>query len=254
MDSRKTTILDMLVEELPVSVRDLARRFEVSEMTIRRDLDELQRQGFLVRTHGGAVSTARLRFLQAGMPSARVSPEKTAIARTTAGLLGTGQTVMIDTGTTSLEVARHIGRDSGLTVVTTSLCVAQELYSSPVSVLLLGGFLRKEFPSVYGPLTEKTLGDLRVDAVVMGCDGADSASGFYTDDLHISSLEQVMISIADRVIVVTESVKFGRRAFARYATLEQVDTLVTDSGLSDQDRAALKEHGVGVVIADCASV
>ena len=249
MDTRKTTIIEMLKNGQTVHVRDLAERFGVSGMTIRRDFDELQERGLLVRTHGGAVSTGRLRFMQSAMPDFEVSREKMAIGKLAASLVKPGQTIMVDTGTTALEVARNLRQDSSITVVTTSLSVAQDLYRSDINILLLGGFLRKEFPSVYGPLTEKILDDIQVDVLFIGCDGAHSSDGFYSNDLHISSFEQAMMRIADRVVVVAESIKFGRRAFARYATAQEVGVLVTDSHILPEDRTNLEEHGVVVMTA-----
>jgi len=249
MDTRKSTIIEMLKGHEELSVKDLAERFVVSEMTIRRDFDELERQGYLVRTHGGAVPTGRLRFIQANMMAGGESTAKTSIGKAAAKLVQPGQTIMLDTGTTALEVARHLPQDAGITVATTSLCVAQELYDTGITILLLGGFLRKEFPSVYGPLTEKLLNDIQVDAVFMGCDGASSETGFYTNDLHISSLEQAMIRIAHRVIIITESVKLGQRAFSRFATIQQVHTIVTDSNLSSEDRANLEAQGISIIFA-----
>ena len=157
---------------------------------------------------------------------------------------------MVDTGTTALEVTRHLPRNAGITVVTASLCVAHELFGSDLTVLLLGGFLRKEFPSLYGPLTERMLlGSFHIDLLFIGCDGADSREGFYSADLHVSSLEQAMIRVAARVVVVTESSKFGKRAFVRYAMPEKIHTLVTDAKLPDEDKANLKERGVQVLLA-----
>ncbi len=250
MDTRKATILDLMRDSHEVSIRELAVQFGVSEMTVRRDLDELQRQGLAVRTHGGAVSTGRLRFLRTGFANYQASATKQAIGETAASLVAPGQTVMVDTGTTALEVACRLPKDLGITVATTSLWVAGYLYDSSIKVLLLGGFLRSEFPSVYGPMTEKLLSDIRVDVLFIGCDGADSRTGFYSNDLHISSIEQAMIRIAQRVVVVTESAKFRRRAFSRYATVPEVDVLVTDAGLSAQDRAHLEKQGVDVMVCE----
>ncbi len=250
MDARKISVLELLNSDQQVSVGTLARQFGVSEMTIRRDLDELQRQGLAVRTHGGAVSTGRLRFMQAGLAGGGSSWAKAAIGAAAAVLIEPGWTVVFDTGTTALEVAKHMPRDPSITVATTSLCVAQELYSSPSNIILLGGILRKEFPSVYGPITERLLNDIQVDLLIMGCDAASSESGFYTNDIHISSLESSMMRVAHKAVVVTESAKFGRRAFARYATLDQVHTLVTDSGLSDVDRGNLETHGIRIITAN----
>ncbi len=249
MDERKAAIIDLLAETERVSVRELARRFAVSGMTIRRDFRELEKQGLLVRTHGGAVSSGKLRFIHGALPDSEVSDAKAAIGKRAAALVKPGQTIMIDTGTTALEVARHVPRDPSITVVTTSLGAAQELYRSGLTVLLLGGFLRWEFPSVYGPMTEKLLNEIRVDTLFIGCDGASSDDGFYSNDLHISSLEQAMTRIAGQVVVVTESSKFGRRAFSRYATVDEVSLVVTDAALPAQDRRNLEERGVSVIIA-----
>ncbi|MGB9620021.1 MAG: DeoR/GlpR family DNA-binding transcription regulator [Armatimonadota bacterium] len=250
MDERKSQIVEILGHTGRVGVNELAKRFGVSGMTIRRDLDELQRLGLVVRTHGGAVSSGKLLFMHATLPASSVSPAKRAIGKKAAELVQPGQTVMVDTGTTALEVARHIPRDPSITVVTTSLGVAQELYRSGLTVFVLGGVLRQDFPSVYGSVTERLLQELRVDLLFMGCDGAFSDDGFYTNDLHVCSIEQIMIRVAHRVIVVTESSKFGRRAFARYAPVEAVSAVVTDAQISAQDRQNLADRGVEVIITE----
>lgn len=249
MNTRQSEIVDLIQEYERLEVAALAERFDVSQMTVRRDLKRLEKQGLVVRTHGGAVAAGKLRLLQRAFPHYAVSPQKAAIGKVAAALVAPGQKVMVDTGTTALEVARNLPKDSDITVATTSLCVLQELYASPLQVLLFGGYARKEFPSLYGPLTEAMLKSFHVDILFMGCDGADSKSGFYTADLRISSLEQQMINIADRVVVVTESTKFGRKAFVRYATLEQVHTLVTDAKLSQTDRNNLQEADINIIYA-----
>ncbi|MHB9036189.1 MAG: DeoR/GlpR family DNA-binding transcription regulator [Armatimonadota bacterium] len=250
MGIRTTKILELVTNNQEVTVRELADMFGVAEMTIRRDFDKLQKQGLLTRTHGGALSSPRLRFLQVGMQNGMPSKFKTKLGKLAASLVQPEQTVMVDTGTTALEVARHLPQDKGITVVTTSLCVAQELFETNIEVFLIGGFLRKSFPSVYGPATEKFLNDLRIDVLFIGCDGAHSDDGYYSNDLHISSLEQAMIRIADKVVVVTESTKFGRRAVARYATIQDVDLLVTDDRISPIDKTRLEQQGVTLMIAE----
>jgi DeoR family transcriptional regulator of aga operon len=249
MKTRHARIIDLLKQEQQVNVRDLARRLDVSEMTIRRDMVHLERQGFLVRTHGGGMTTGKISFLQDGMLSDSISPEKQAIGRVAASLVSPNDTIMLDAGTTALQVALHLPRIEGVMVATTSLCVAQALYGSPLQVLLLGGYLRKEFPSLYGPLTERMLDGFHVDTLFTGCDAANSREGLYTADLHLSSLEQMMIRIADRVVVVAESSKFDKRAFVRFATLDQVHTIVTDPGISEQDKQNFEEQGITVLVA-----
>lgn len=228
---------------------ELAGRFGVSEMTIRRDLTLLEKQGFLLRTHGGGVSTTRMTFLQDDLLSDSVSGTKTAIGKLAAGLVEPGFTVMLDAGTTALQVAMNLPRLESLTVATTSLCVAQVLYGSPVQLILLGGCIRRDFPSLYGPVTESMLRGFHVDMLFIGCDGASSTDGFYTVDPHLSNLEQMMIGISDRVVLVAESTKFARRSFARYATPNEIDIVVTDHGIAQQDRTNLEERGVRILIA-----
>ena len=165
-------------------------------------------------------------------------------------MVSSGQTIMIDTGTSALEVALNLPNDASITVATTSLCVAQALYGSPLNVLLLGGFLRKDFPSLYGPLTESLLESFHVDTLFMGCDGANSVEGLYTVDLHVATFEKAMMRIADKVILVAESKKFAKKAFVKFASLKEVHLLVTDSNISAEDRMNIEEQGVNVLIAD----
>jgi len=243
LNHRQAEILSMLQGGQRIGVRDLAARFAVSEMTIRRDLNAMEAQGLLVRTYGGATPAGSLR------PHLE-SPALTAIGRRAAALVSPGQTVMLSTGVTALEVARHLPRDANLTVATTSLSVARELFGSAITVVLFGGILRKEFPSLYGPMTEAMVKNFHVDLLFTGTDGARSDDGFYTAEVQHSSLEQAMISSADHVVVVTESRKFGQPAFVRFAAIDEVDMVITDPGLSPLDRRQLEERGVEVVIAE----
>ena len=250
LNHRQAEILTMLQGGQRINVRDLAARFAVSEMTIRRDLNAMEEKRLLVRTYGGATPSGGLRSLQAGMPFYQVPPAKVAIGKRAAALVKTGQTLMFDTGTTALEVARHLPRDINLTVATTSLCVAQELFGTPITVVLFGGVLRKEFPSLYGPMTEAMVKNFHVDILFIGCDGARSDDGFYTTEVQHSSLEQAMISIADYVVVVTESRKFAQPAFVRYAPITGANLVITDAALPPADRRNLEERGVEVVVVE----
>ncbi len=249
MNERQAKIIELVKNNNGINVKDLAGLFGVSQMTIRRDLDRLQNKGLIIRTHGGGISAGKLRFLQEGFPDYSVSPSKSAIGAAAAALVSGGQTIAVDSGTTALSTAMHLSQGAGITVATTSLCVAQALYGSDINVLLLGGFLRKNFPGTYGPITEQILKQFHVDMLFIGCDGAVSNDGFYTADMHVANLEKAMVGIANQVVVVTESSKFGRRAFSRYATLNQVYAVVTDNGLSAEDRANLEAAGISVIMA-----
>lgn len=248
MNARQLAILEQLRGDHRVQVQELAARFGVSAMTIRRDLIALESHGSLVRTYGGGAALCNL-SAPAAPPAPTRNLRKAAIGELAASLVAPGQTIMVDTGTTALEVARHLPHDTSITVATTSLHVAHALSHAPLQVLLLGGFLRKESQTLYGPLTERLLAILHVDLLFIGCTGANSADGFYVTDLLLFNQLQAMMRIADRLVVVTESKKFGRRAFVRYAQLAEVDTLVTDDALAPQDRDNLEAHGVRILCA-----
>jgi len=249
MNEREAAILRLLRERGAVSASELASVFAVSEMTIRRDLGNMAMRGLLVRTRGGCAASPVTDHSRSVSNAGDESHMKALIGMAAAALVKPKQTVMVDCGSTVLEVARHLPEDAAISVVTTSLCVAEELHGTSIEVVLLGGLLRSRFPSVCGPLTEMLLGDLHADWLFVGCDGASSTDGFYMYDVNVSSLEQSMIRIADRVVVVTESDKFGRHSFARYATPREVHFVVTDDGLSATDRSQLERQGVKVVIA-----
>lgn len=249
MNTRQSAIVTLLREQPRLQVRELAAHFGVSEMTIRRDMIRLESDGVLVRTYGGGAAL-HPPLLAPEATRQPVDPAKAAIGRLAASLVTPGQTIMVDTGTSALEVARHLPLDPSITVATTSLPIAQELASSPLNILLLGGFVHKEMHSLYGPLTEHMLHILHVDTLFIGCNGADSTTGFYANDLLLFSQVQAMVRSANRIVVVTESDKFGRKAFVRYAGLDEIHTLVTDSGLPAQDRQNLEERGVTVLIAN----
>jgi len=248
-NDRQHTIAGLLRANGRLQVGELAAQFGVSEMTIRRDMLALEQQGLLVRTYGGGAASALPIPTENLLQQTPPSPGKVAIGKLAAGLVQPGQTVMVDTGTTALEVARHLPDDPGITIATTSLSVALELYNSRLNLLLLGGFLRKEFPSLYGPLTEHNLSILHVDMLFIGCNGADSSGGFYAGDMSLFTQIQAMLRIANHIVVVSESRKFNHKSFVRYARPAEIHTLVTDSGLPAQDRQALEDQGVTVLIA-----
>ncbi|MHB9024450.1 MAG: DeoR/GlpR family DNA-binding transcription regulator [Armatimonadota bacterium] len=249
MQKRRSAIMELLFQQPRMTIQQLAAHFGVSEMSIRRDTNALEAQGLLIRAYGGGVVLGPLPLLT--MPAAPVTrtPQKMAIGKLAASLVAAGQTVMVDTGTTALEVARHFPTDANITMATTSLSIAQEIARTPLSVMLLGGFVQRDTMSLYGPLTEQMLSILHVDLLFIGCNGADSTDGFYANDLMLFTQVQAMMRNAAQTVVVAESAKFGRRSFVRYARLEEIHCLVTDNGLSAEDRLNLEERGVNVLIA-----
>ena len=251
MNIRQTEILKVLEERRRVAISEIKSLFDVSEMTIRRDLTALEEMGYVTRIHGGVTAKNRL-FLDSSFNQREKQQveHKKAIARTAARMIEPGENVILDTGTTTLYIARELVRSNmTLTVATTSLAVASTLFNSTMDVLIFGGSLRREIPDLIGPLTEKNLLEFHADKLFMGCDGLVPDEGFYTSDLNISHIEEKMTRSADRVIVVTDSTKFGRKSFVKYADTDVVDTVITDNGVDRASVQVLRNRGVEVIIA-----
>jgi DeoR/GlpR family transcriptional regulator of sugar metabolism len=177
--------------------------------------------------------------------------EKQAIAREAAEQVVAGQCILLDTGTTTLEVAQAIRHIDDLRVVTTSLAVAATLYAQAnIELILLGGTVRQTSPDLSGPLTEENLAGFRVDTAFLGADGA-GREGLYTDSLAVGRLSRGMIACAGRVILVVDHTKFAHRAFRRYACWDDIDTLITDDAVPQDTREWLSDAGVCMC---CASV
>jgi DeoR family transcriptional regulator, aga operon transcriptional repressor len=249
MKARRAAIIDMLPNMPRLSIRDLAKDFDVSEMTIRRDLDFLESKGLLVRSRGGGVAVGSLTCAALAVLKMSFSPEKIAIGKLAAGLANEGQTIMLDSGSTSLQIALNLPTDKKLTVATTSLLTAKVLYDKGIPALMLGGNIVGKLPSVCGPMTERQIHDLHIDLLFTGCEAASSTDGFYLEEIWDCSLWQAMMSIAATKVVVGESVKFSSRALIRFALPSEVHILVTDSGISAEDVANLERAGVKVLIA-----
>lgn len=249
MDAHNQRMLEIqqrLLREQQVRIHDLAAHFSVSTMTIRRDLEKLAARGVLVRTFGGAIMANQT----AEAPIPPGNNTKQAIGRLASTLVQPGQTIIVDAGTTSLEVVRHLPRDAGITLVTNSLAAATEVLGTGMRVLLLGGYLSDDDVRIYGPMTEACLADLHADFLFVGCVGAGSNQGFYMSDLYLTSNVRAMMRAADRVAVVAESAKFSQRSLSCYALPGEVQIVVTDAGLPTTDRVALEEQGIQVLIAE----
>jgi len=246
---RQETILAELDARGECAVEELAARFGVTRMTIRRDLQALADAGRVIRTHGGAAPTARVsfefRFLE---HAGQQRQAKEAIAITAGELVESGQSVLLDSGTTTLAVARRLRGKAGLTVITTSLPIASELYGHEgVNLLLLGGLLRHDSPDLTGAMTEGNLDSLHADVAFLGADGIDAEGNVYNRTTALARLLARMADAADRVYVVADSSKLGRKALMRFGNLNQWDGLITDSGADESLLTELAGSGVHVI-------
>jgi DeoR/GlpR family transcriptional regulator of sugar metabolism len=219
-------------------------------MTVRRDLELLEARGDVIRTHGGAALAKRLTFeFSFREKRNRNSLAKSQIAARAAGHIEDGQVVILDTGTTTLEIARRMMRRRNVTVITTSLAIVSALQFAPgVRIVLLGGVLRGGSPDLHGPLTEQNVEMFRADIAFMGADAVDEDGNTYADDLQVVNLDRKMATNAAQVIVVADSSKFGRTGMCRIFNSEDYDLIISDAGIDQDVRKRFAGKGLEVEV------
>jgi len=250
-DRRRVELARMLSAGRDVSTVEAADRLGVSEMTIRRDLRRLEEAGMAVRCYGGAVAAQRITFEFAfDRRRRRHGPEKRRIGAAAAATVQPGQTVVLDTGTTTLEIARALApRDVPCRVVTSSLVVAGELWARRgIELLLLGGRVREPSPDLVGPATEVMLERLTGDVAFLGSDGIDPARGGFAEDIEAARVAERMAAGARRVVVVADHSKLGGAGRARYVTIEDIDEVITGRQADPARVSALRRAQVKVTL------
>lgn len=251
--SRHQAILNLLEEHGEVRVADLCQRFGVSEMTIRRDLSELERAGLLRRVHGGAVSARGRSYEPPFLSRANEHLEqKQRIGQLAASLIHDGDSIALDVGTTTLEIARALkARENlNLTVLTASLHIATLLANTPgIRLILAGGILRPGELSMVGHIAERTFREFYVDKLFLGVGGLSLEAGLTEFNLEDALVKQAMLKTAKERIVVADSSKLGRVAFTLIAPLSEVHTLITDSNADATLLQQLREAGLRILLA-----
>jgi len=227
-------------------VAELAQDFGVSQMTVRRDLRELAREGKLERVRGGAVNTDwEPPFEQTIVERLDA---KNRIGAAAAGLVADGQTIMVDIGTTTLQAARHL-HERDLTVITTSLAVYEELVPDrAIELLLPGGLVRRNYRSLVGVLAEDSLRQLRADVLFLGTSAVDPELAVWDSTTVEVPIKRAMIAAADRVVLLADAAKFSGRGIVRVCEADAIDHIVTDSALPPAARAAIDEAAIEVTI------
>ena len=232
-------------------ISDLVKRFGVSAVTARGDVDSLCERNLLMRSHGGAIPTDRMVVdSPLEVKATRHHDEKVSIGKYAATLVEPGQTVLLDSGTTTLEVARALMQSSprGITMVTNSLAIASELTAaSEINVIMEGGLLRHISQSFVGPQAQKMLSELHVDRFFLGVNGLEPEVGPFTPDVLEAELNATMITVARQTTVVADSSKIGRRSLTLIAPIAGIHQVVTDSSIRSEDREALEGRGIEVI-------
>ncbi len=248
---RRSSILQSLKENRNVSVSELSKRFGVSEVTIRKDLNLLKERNLLVRTRGGAIPIDSRLEEEKSIRMKRLAyyRQKQAIGRAAAELIEEGDTIIIDSGTTALQVAKHLHKFNNLTILTNALNVAQEVLSyNRFNVILLGGSLRSSSESSVGPLAEANLKMFYCDRLFLGVDSFSIENGLSTPSVEEANINQIMISRSRKVAAVFDSSKINRRALTFITDLDKIDTIVTDNGLSKSVQNQLKAMNINVIV------
>ena len=247
--NRRVKILDILNSEGQVAVSELSKKFNVSEVTIRNDLSHLEKKGLLIKSRGGGLKAQRVGIDQHLNEKAKInSKEKEAIGKRAAEIINNNDTIIIDSGTTTVEIVKNIGRINNLTVITNALNIASQLIRDEIKVILLGGNLRSSSLSLIGPIGENSIKSFYCDKCFLGVDGIDSQSGIYTPNLEEAHLNRLMIEASKEVIIVTDSSKFKRKSFAHIAPISKVNIIITDSKIPEDELKNLHSMGIKVIL------
>jgi len=249
VDERRHRIAEWVLAREAATVTELSEGFGVSPVTIRSDLEVLEKQGMLKRNRGGAVATRVMRFAPAFQEKTSIHlQEKKAIAERATELIEDGERIIIDSGSTALLFARKL-RDRKVTVLVNSVYTLNELVGAPhIELITLGGSLYEPGMSFVGPLVEASLDKTHVDKVFLGVNGVTS-KGISVNNVQEAGVKVKMIGAADQVIVLADASKIGVDSFAFLASLNHVHVLVTDSGIASRNLEQLRESGMEVLVA-----
>ena len=250
-ESRKQEIVNSVNDNGEVIVQDLCDKFGVSPATIRNDLNELERLGMLLRTHGGAVSNAKA----VGFELTSIDKEncnlaqKRAIAHASLDYIKPGAVIVIDTGTTTVEIAKALKNvPRKATVITNDLLVATTLeQNNDITVVLIGGTVRKGFHCTTGSTAIDAMNKLYIDVAFIATNGINIERGLSTPDMDMANVKRKMIEIAQKTILVADSSKIGTNALAAFGELSDIDVIITDDGADDEFVKEVEANGGSVV-------
>lgn len=246
---RRNWILQQLERDGKIDVDQLANQLNVSSMTIRRDLTLLQEENKVIRTYGGAVLPKPL-IVETSHQSKeeKFIQEKRQIAKKAAELVQDYSTILLDSGTTTLELARCLKEQEHLTIVTNDIKISAELMNSPLKVIVLGGELQNHVGALLGSITQRLLAEIHVDLFILGAHAVHQEAGITAPTFEKAMIKKQMIQAAETTWLITDSSKFAQKSFSKVCDLDELDGLVTDNGIPREYQEALHEK-LDVVIA-----
>jgi len=248
-EERVQGILNILAKEKRVFINDLCTTFSTSAVTIRKDLDFMEKQGLLKRTHGGAIQYKPLfHGLSLDEKAKLHAEEKERIAAEAFKMIREGDVIILDSGSTTTQLARKMKEAKGITVITNAVNIAVELANCDFEVILTGGVLQKNSSTLVGPLADESLMKISADKLFHGVDGVDYEIGLTTPDIVEASTSRVMMQRAGENILLADSSKFGRRSLGVIGQLKEVDKIITTKRLDKHELKKLNDLGVEILV------
>ncbi len=249
---RYAAIMQMIRETNVVKIGDIADKLKVSNETARRDLETLQDQKLLKRVHGGAVLQDSMIGIETStitLPKKEISfEEKSSIGKIAADMVRNGETIFIDIGITTLQIAKHLKKKKDITVLTTSLAIANELAATDVSVVILGGKVIKDDLHISSPFTAEIFSKYYVDKSFIGCGGVTN-KGIVTDYSELCLNRSIVRDHSSKMILVADSGKFWKQALVEVCKLDILDAVISDTNLPKEYKDIMEESGVNLILA-----
>lgn len=240
-DNRKKKIMDELSNKGKVEILELVDLLDVSAMTIRRDLDELEKNKKLIRTHGGAALPQVFRREQSFEQNlSEKDLKKKEIAKIAVTLVKDGMTVLLDSGTATLEVAKILKVRCNLTIVTNDIKIATELTNSNLEVILLGGKVQTKDGVIVGSFAENMLENMFVDILFLSADAVDAVHGVTSASFEKASIKRAMLHNSEAVYLIVDAHKFGKKAFSKIADFDSITGIITDSTITKEEEDIFK--------------
>lgn len=249
-EERRTQILQIVRTMGRAKVNELTHLFNTSAVTIRNDLNELHQRGLVVRSHGGAMlSDGILREPPVLERLKEHSDEKQRIGSRAAALINDGETIILDSGTTTLEIARHLKKKQGLHVITNGVNIAVELLDArDVQTFIIGGTVRGESASISGRFSEEMFDQFSADKLFLSGAGCDLEFGVSGANLEETMVNRAMLRISREIILVADASKFSKRSMTRIAPFSEIDTVISDTGLAEETQAKLTALGCNLIL------
>jgi DeoR/GlpR family transcriptional regulator of sugar metabolism len=252
MDERHRCIVDLLEAESEIKVEDLAERLNVSQVTMRKDLDILEGQGLVERVHGSAIFSRRNRFNVAFLEELqRQASAKKIIAQAAVDYIKDGDSIILDAGTTTFWLAQAMaGKFKSLLVITNSLPAALELSKAGYKILLVGGEVLNHSLALTGPITVNNLESYHVDRAFLGTSGISLSHGYSTSDSNDADVKEQMIRAAEKTYILTDSSKFERSCLVSFADFSDIHLTITDSGITSKVFKEFEKRGIDLRVVD----